>query len=469
MTYLTARSRFGSIAAAALLALTSTAYAEGEPVVKISGELVNCDTSIKSINIYVVDGTMLNLLQPLPLKAKDKTLTFSVNIKGLHEGLYFLGPQPQSIKLLYLGEKDEIQVSGSCADFRNALVGNSPANATLGRVLAQSDALQNQLQQYGRQLQATPDVSGQVQIKAQMSQIDTKRKQVLDSLSAASPFLGKVLALKTYQSYAVNGGQFPSEYEYFALKYFQFCNFADEAYNYAVPILHEAMKNYALTMGQIPFSTTAMRDQLLEGHIRQMDMKGAAFKTSVAAIALGLRESGEEESFLHFTDNYLALYKGTNVELDNMLLQTKSMYESRRMGAIAPEIEQAQPDGSNFKLSSLRGNVVLIDFWASWCRPCRQENPNVVAAYKKYHAKGFDILGVSLDQSKPAWEAAIKQDGLTWHHVSDLKGWQNDAGKTYGVRSVPHSVLLDKEGRIIAKNLRGEELERKLAEVLGEK
>lgn len=136
------------------------------------------------------------------------------------------------------------------------------------------------------------------------------------------------------------------------------------------------------------------------------------------------------------------------------------------VGTPAPEINMNTPDGKPLALSSLKGKVVLIDFWASWCGPCRAENPNVVAAYKKYVSKGFDIYSVSLDKDAEKWKQAIQKDGLVWSsHVSDLKFWQSPVVQLYNFNAIPTNVLIDKEGKILAKNLRGEELEKKLAAI----
>ena len=125
------------------------------------------------------------------------------------------------------------------------------------------------------------------------------------------------------------------------------------------------------------------------------------------------------------------------------------------------------PKGTELRLSSLKGKVVLIDFWASWCGPCRKENPNVVKLYKKYKSKGFEVFSVSLDQDANAWNKAIAQDGLIWpNHVSDLLGWQTPMTQLYGFNAIPYTVLVNEEGNIVGVNLRGEELEQKLKEVL---
>ena len=174
-------------------------------------------------------------------------------------------------------------------------------------------------------------------------------------------------------------------------------------------------------------------------------------------------------------DKYSDLYKSLDAGLSKKFPKDKNVIMfhevvermlSTNIGQFAPEISLPSPDGKEIALSSLKGKLVLIDFWASWCGPCRKEMPNVVKIYSKFKNKGFEIYGVSLDQDKEKWMEAITKDGINWPQVSDLKYWDNVAARIYNVQGIPYTVLIDKDGKIIAKNLRGQELEKKIAEVL---
>jgi len=171
---------------------------------------------------------------------------------------------------------------------------------------------------------------------------------------------------------------------------------------------------------------------------------------------------------MHFANQFVTVYKSKDPDAAASMQAQMEQIKSLTKGGSAPDFSQDTPEGETISLKDFRGKVVLLDFWASWCGPCRRENPNVVKMYEKYKDKGFEILGISLDRTRDKWLKAIEADGLTWPHVSDLKGWQNEVAQLYGVRSIPHTILIDAEGQVVANKLRGPALEAKLAEILGE-
>ncbi|RZS90518.1 TlpA disulfide reductase family protein [Aquimarina brevivitae] len=156
-------------------------------------------------------------------------------------------------------------------------------------------------------------------------------------------------------------------------------------------------------------------------------------------------------------------------QLDRLVTNAITLSKQKKIdvGDKAEDFSAPTPTGNELSLTEAMGKVTIIDFWASWCKPCRMENPNVVNVYNKYHDKGLNIIGVSLDKKKESWIKAIQDDNLQWNHVSNLQFWQEPIAKAYGVRSIPATFIVNEEGKVIAKNLRGPALEEKIAELLG--
>ncbi len=413
-------------------------------------------------SLYRFNGIGFEPFQ-LPTVVADSVIQFSVPLSKEPE-FYYIG-QGSNMRVLLLGTEKEVTLKGSCSAILDAKFSGSVVNA-------QYEGLKDKMNDFKRQTStiirrfrlAKNNEAEMAKALQDMKVLDTSKLNFLDSLKKAQPFLARIAALETYLSYDGNEekDKYLNEIDYFATKFFQFVDFKDKAYE-KLPWVYEAFKNYTGTLTGVGLSEGSLKTYLEKQlNVIPKGSRTRLFALSGMVTVLKQRNTG---NFVHFAEIMLNEFKETLPEAMADLQQQVDLMKSFAIGGTAPDFTQITPDGKEMKLSELRGKVVLVDFWASWCGPCRRENPNVVKLYNKYKEKGFEILGVSLDNSRDRWLAAIEQDGLTWYHVSDLKGWQNAVAKLYSVSSIPHTILLDAEGKIIARNLRGPALEQKLAEL----
>lgn len=446
-----------SITALLFLCLSFTVKKE----ITIDVTVENC-AAVKALMMMEFDGFTFKPIHSTSIEEGKAIFT----LPETRPRVYYIGTATNNMIPIILGSEDGVLIKARCDDFKKAKVSNSPLNKNYGTLKQELQVFKNSANSMQRQL-LKANGNQQVEERALLglSKIDEQRLSLLDSLKRTQPYLSKVAELNTYLSYNWYGEGFDNELNYFANMYFNYANWDDVDYNYN-PWVYESTKAYAQTLSSINIPAEDHKN-VIANVLSKINKENRTYKLAMGGMIAGM-EAKKHKNFNVFAQQFIEEFKDKDPETV-AALQKKIKKTSQTMeGGEAPDFTQDTPEGEPLALSSLRGKVILVDFWASWCGPCRRENPNVVNVYNAYKDKGFDVLSVSLDSDKGRWLSAIEKDKLTWKHVSDLKGWGNEAAKMYGVSSIPATFLLDKEGKIIGRNLRGPALEAKLKEVFGE-
>lgn len=423
-------------------------------------ELSQCAADAQ-VNLLLFNGSTFVPMYQAKANAEG---VFEFEVPADGNRFYYVGTSTKNMQPIILGTEREPVLRGACDAIRNARFENSPLNEGYTWLKSRMKQLEQKSNAQARQYQRM-SAEQRPGLVEQMKATDDKKTALLDSLRETSPYLAKIAAVNTYLSFQNNAGTYTNELDYFGREYFRFADLTDPDYN-RMPWLYESFRSFTGTIisQRIP---VAQQQSYLQGALAKIEPGSDAHKLALSGTIATLNQK-QHALFKPMAQAFIATYREKEPQIAAAMIAEVQKSEAFLPGGEAPDFTQKTPDGEDMNLSDLRGKVVLVDFWASWCGPCRRENPNVVRLYNEYKEDGFDILGVSLDRNKDKWLAAIEKDGLTWHHVSDLRGWQNAAAQAYGVRSIPHTVLLDAEGKIIARNLRGSALEAKLAELFEE-
>lgn len=433
--------------------------AQAQEKVKIRCELNGCQGSMA---LFSFDGVTFQEVQRV-MATPTNANAYEFSLNKSEPKFYYVGPFANNHRPILLGSENGVIIKGECSNIRQASVVGSALNMDYEKIKARISAHNNQHAMSLRQWAAAQGEAAKKTATEGLKAVDDKKIALLDSLKKSNPLLARVAAINTYVSYPNNSGSHADELSYFANEFFHFVDFKDAGYN-GMPWVYENFSSYAQTLGGVGLPPDAIK-KYIDQTLAKFPEGSSAQQMAMAGVMSGLQRV-KSAGYAEYAQRFVQTFAEKAPKAVAAVQEELNRAMRLMTGAVAPDFAQATPEGKDLKLSDLRGKYVLIDFWASWCGPCRRENPNVVRMYEQYKDKGFDILSVSLDNARDRWLQAIEQDKLTWKHVSDLKGWENSVAQMYEVQGIPKTFLIDPQGKIVATDLRGPSLEAKLKELL---
>ncbi|MCY7330447.1 MAG: TlpA family protein disulfide reductase [Saprospiraceae bacterium] len=437
---------------------------EKGPMLSLVCRLSSIPANADTLRLYEYIGLAKRVVARATVRPADSAYVFTIPMSKPR--FYGIGFFENSTAKVLLGEEPKVTLWANVQFLEKARTSDSPANKSLEKI--QKDIAGFQLMGIqAREAVNQAYVGGASRTSAgeYVNKVTKAKGHYLDSLKLANPLFWRVATLYIVPDFKPDATGMAGEPAFIGQNFFGNADLSDKSYA-EIPDVFNAGEEYAKAL-----VAAGTRDdqykQVVEAQLSKFEPTSRLYRVMLGGIVSGLKRV-YCPLYPFYATQYLNLYRNESYGEIGPLEYELRKTSTFMAGFEAPELAGLTPDSTQYALSQMRGKIVLVDFWASWCGPCRRENPSVVVAYNKYKDKGFDVLGVSLDRDMPSWKKAIAQDGLPWHHISDLRGWQSQHAQLYSINSIPATVLVDKQGKIIARNLRGEELNAKLREILGE-